>query len=279
MTGRLIICASPIGNLSDASPALERALEEADIVYAEDTRRSRVLLDHLGVTTATRSYFTGNEHARQGELAARLAEGDTVALLTDAGTPGVSDPGLTAVAAAVETGAQVSVVAGPSAVTAAVAVSGLPADRFVFEGFLPRRAAARADRLADLAGEPRTVVIFSAPRRVAGDLRALADSIGADRRVVVARELTKVHEEVYRGTLGKAATRWTDEVEPRGEFTLVVAGAGPPELDIDSGVAEVGELLADGWSLSDAVKRVSSARSLPRRALYERALLRSRDDA
>ncbi len=179
MPGTLILCASPIGNLADAPPRLAEALTSADLVYAEDTRRARILLGHLGVSRPVRSYFVGNEAERAAELAGRLADGETVALLTDAGVPTISDPGLSAVRAALEAGAVVTGVPGPSAVTMAVAVSGFPADRFAFEGFLPRRGERRAERLAALAGEPRTLVLFCSPGRLAADLADLAAALGA----------------------------------------------------------------------------------------------------
>ncbi|MCJ7724857.1 MAG: rRNA small subunit methyltransferase 1, partial [Acidimicrobiia bacterium] len=181
MPGSLILCAGPIGNLGDAPPRLAEALGSADIVYAEDTRRARVLLQHLGVDCPTRSYFVGNEADRSIEMAGRLSAGETVALITDAGTPGIADPGLTAVRAAIEAGATVTGVPGPSAVTLALAVSGLPADRFVFEGFLPRKGRRRAERIRSLRTEERTVVLFCAANRLAADLTHLAGEIGMER--------------------------------------------------------------------------------------------------
>lgn len=272
MPGRLILCATPIGNLEDAPPRLRRLLEEADLVYAEDTRRSRTLLQALGVSRPLRSYFVGNEEERAAELEERLARDEVVALLTDAGTPAVADPGLSAVRAARRAGAEVTVVPGPSAVTAALAVSGLPSERFVFEGFLPRKASERKARLAELAGEERTMVIFSATSRVHEDLRDLARALGDEREVTVARELTKLHEEVWHGSLGEAARRWS---EPRGEFTLVVAGAPPPEPDVEAAVARAEELMAEGISLSESVRRAAQESGVSRRGLYERMVRRS----
>ena len=268
MPGRLILCATPIGNLGDASPRLAAALAAADAVYAEDTRRSRVLLEALGVAAPLRSYFTGNEEERSAELQRRLEEGETVALVTDAGMPSISDPGYSAVQAALAAGAEVSVVPGPSAVTAALAVSGLPAERFVFEGFLPRKAADRRRRLEALAGEERTIVLFAATGRVAGDLADLAGALGGDRRVAVARELTKAFEEVWRGTLDEAAERWR-EIAPRGEFTLVVEGAEPGTTGLSRAVAMVEELVAGGTAPSEAIREVADMTGIPRRRLYE----------
>jgi 16S rRNA (cytidine1402-2'-O)-methyltransferase len=246
---------------------LFEVLAKADVVYAEDTRRAARLLRHHAIDRAARSYFVGNEAERALQLRAELARGMTVALLTDAGTPSVSDPGLSAVKAALEAGATVTTVAGPSAVTAALAVSGLPADRFVFEGFLPRRGAGRSAVLASLASEQRTSVIFSSPRRIGSDLGDLAAKLGGDRRVVVVRELTKLHEEVWRGTLEEAAARWADGT--KGEVTLVVEGAAEPLPDLEKAMEEVGRLVDSGLSRSEAVRLVAATHSVSRRRLYE----------
>lgn len=271
MAGRLVICGTPIGNLGDASARLREALSGADVIYAEDTRRSRVLLNALGVDQRLRSYFVGNEQERAEELAGHLEEDKTVALITDAGMPAISDPGLTAVRAARGVGATVSVVPGPSAVTAALAVSGLPADRFVFEGFLPRKGSAREGRLTDLAGEPRTIVLFSSTRRVEQDLADLAEVLGADRPVAVARELTKRFEEVWWSSLGEAAARLS-AAPPKGEFTVVVEGAPTPAPSLESALAEVLQRIEDGVSLTAAVRAVAAERGVGRRELYEASL-------
>ncbi len=271
--GKLILLATPIGNLSDAPPRLGEAIASCDVVYAEDSRRSRILLDRLGVTANLRSYFAGNEAGRAKEVAARLDAGETVGLVTDAGTPSVADPGYSAVQAALEVGATVTVVPGPSAVTAAVAVSGLPADRFVFEGFLPRKGAARSRRLDALATEPRTIVLFAAPSRLGADLEDLAEVLGADRKLAVARELTKVYEEVWRGTLEEAVTEW---VEPRGEFTLVVAGAPDHDAEVSDALPLVDAMVAAGVPLSEAVRTVAEETGTRRRRLYEAALRANR---
>jgi len=195
MAGKLIVCGTPIGNLEDASPRLARALAEADLVACEDTRQTRKLLTHLGVKTRMTSYHEVDERERAKELADRVAAGMRLALVTDAGMPGVSDPGYHLIAACVARGVQVEVVPGPSAVLAALVVSGLPTDRFCFEGFPPRRVGARDRRLAELATEPRTMVFFEAPHRVLATLAAMAGAFGGDRPCAVVRELTKVHEE------------------------------------------------------------------------------------
>jgi 16S rRNA (cytidine1402-2'-O)-methyltransferase len=273
VAGTLIICGTPIGNLGDASPRLRDALEAADVVFAEDTRRTSVLLQHLGVDLPARSYFVGNEEQRETEIERRLARGETVAVVSDAGTPGIADPGLTAVRAALRAGATVTVVPGPSAVTAALAVSGLPSDRFVFEGFLPRKGVARRRRLAMLASEERTIVLFAATGRVGRDLVDLAAVLGDERPVTVARELSKKFEEVWRGTLASAARYWS-EATVRGEFTLVIGGAIPPEPDLGAALDEVEAAIAAGTPLASAVREIAARHGLQRRALYEATLAR-----
>lgn len=275
MTGRLIICGTPIGNLADASPRLRDELAGADLVYAEDTRRAATLLQALEVHTKVRSYFVGNEEKRSVELTTRLAAGDTIALITDAGMPSVSDPGLSAVRAALACDAQVTVVPGPSAVTAAVAVSGFSADRFVFEGFLPRKGGARRSRIAAIAAEERTTVLFSAKTRLAADLADLCDAAGADRPVVVARELTKVFEEIWRGTLAAAIAEFAKNNRARGEFTIVIPGAPHQPGDLGEAVAAAIAAVDAGEPPSTAVRRLAREKGISRRDLYE-AVLRER---
>ncbi|OFW67562.1 MAG: 16S rRNA (cytidine(1402)-2'-O)-methyltransferase [Actinobacteria bacterium RBG_16_68_21] len=270
MAGTLIVCAGPIGNLSDAPPRLGEALGSADVVFAEDTRRVQVLLGRLGVRAVTRSYFVGNEERRAGELRDRLSAGETVALVTDAGTPGISDPGLSAVRIAVEVGAAVTGVPGPSAVTLALALSGFSADRFVFEGFLPRKAAERRDRVAVIASELRTVVFLASPNRIGTDLADLAAAGSADRACAVCREMTKIHEEIWRGSLGEAAEHWAEGA--RGEVTVVLDAQQAPPPDLEAAVAETKGLIAGGTPASDAVRRVATGRGVSRRALYERVV-------
>ncbi len=275
MPGKLIICATPIGNLSDSSTRLQTELAAADAIYAEDTRRAATLLQSLEVHTKPRSYFVGNEDRRSEELARKLAAGGTVALISDAGMPSIADPGLSAVQAAIAVDAEVTVVPGPSAVTAALAVSGLPAERFVFEGFLPRKGKERTQRLESLAEEERTMVVFSAKSRVVADLAALGDALGANRQLVVTRELTKAFEEVWRGTVAEATAYWEDH-EPRGEFTLVIAGAQREPMDMETAVAVAHDAIDSGESMADAVRRIAADSEISRRQLYE-AVLRSRD--
>ena len=271
MTGRLVLCATPIGHLGDASPRLVEALAEADVILSEDTRRARVLLDHLGVETRPESYHAGNEAGRSGRLEQLLEEGASVALISDAGTPAVADPGLSAVRIARRVGAEVSIIPGPSAVVAALAVSGLPSERFVFEGFLPRKGKERSERLATLVAEVRTAVLFSATARVAQDLSALAAALGDDRLITISRELTKAHEEVWSGTLGEAAAEWSRR-RPRGEFTLVVQGSPGRVLPIDGAVGEINARIEAGEPMSEAVRRVADGLGMSRRTLYEAVL-------
>ena len=277
MTGTLVLCGTPIGNLGDASPRLAEALESADLVLAEDTRRARLLMDHLGVRARVESYFAGNEHQRGPLLESRLSDGSTVVLITDAGMPTVSDPGVSAVRVAIRVGAKVSVVPGPSASLAALASSGLASDRFVFEGFLPRKGADRSERLSHLAEESRTIVLFSATSRVVADLESLADALTGDRPVSVARELTKAHEEVWWGTLDEAVEEWSARA-PRGEFTIVVAGRRADRPAIAIAVDEVQMRIERGEPMSDAVRTVADNLSVRRRALYEAIIVSQSDD-
>jgi len=269
--GKLIVCGTPIGNLEDAPPRLARVLAEADLVACEDTRQTRKLLTHLGVTTRTTSYHDVDERDRAEFLADRVAAGTRLALVTDAGMPGVSDPGYHLVAACLARGLRVEVLPGPSAVLAALVVSGLPTDRFCFEGFPPRRVGARDRRLAELAAEPRTMVFFEAPHRALATLAAMAAAFGADRPCAVVRELTKVHEEVLRGSLAEVAERLAAN-GPRGELTLVVGGAPasrPGTAAATDLAAEVATLIASGASTRDAIATVARASGTPRRAVYQ----------
>jgi 16S rRNA (cytidine1402-2'-O)-methyltransferase len=272
MTGRLVICATPIGNLDDASPRLRETLAGADVVFAEDTRRTGKLLDRLGVEAELRSFFLGNEQKRSIELRSRLERGETIALVSDAGMPAISDPGVAAVRAARSVDAVISVIPGPSAATSAIAVAGLGGDRFVFEGFLPRSGEDRRRRIETVANDDRPVVLFSAPSRVVKDLADLASEAGRERIVVVARELTKLHEEIWAGTLEDAIARWTDEVAPRGEFTLVMEPRAEEPPDISAALLVVEGRITAGERLSNAVRDVADEKGVSRRALYEAAL-------
>jgi 16S rRNA (cytidine1402-2'-O)-methyltransferase len=269
--GALVLAATPIGRLEDASARLADELAVADVVAAEDTRRLRRLAGDLGVQVGGRltSYFEGNEQARTPALLDALRAGDRVLLVTDAGMPSVSDPGYRLVAAAVEAGIPVTAVPGPSAVLTALAVSGLPVDRFCFEGFLPRKAGERGRRLAELAEEPRTMVFFEAPHRTEVVLLAMAEAFGGKRRAAVCRELTKTHEEVVRGPLAELAA-WA-AVGVRGEVTLVVDGAPPPAVTDDpetlAGLVAAEE--AAGATRKDAIAEVARRSSVPKRVVYD----------
>lgn len=273
--GLLLVCATPIGNLGDVSDRLREALQTADVVYAEDTRRTATLLQHVAAKPVVRSLFVGNESARVVELLAALGEGRTVALVTDAGMPGVSDPGTEAIRRAREAGFAVSVIPGPSAVTTAVALAGFGADRFVFEGFLPRKGKDRALRLASIAGEDRPVVLFISPHRLVADLKAIAAVIGPMREVAITRELTKLHEEVWVGPISGAIEEWSSR-DPRGEFTVVVAPGPVEELSIEDAIAEARLLVVGGSSPSEAARRVADATGVSRRSVYQ-ALIETQD--
>lgn len=274
VTGRLILAGTPIGDLGDATPRLARVLSSADIVAAEDTRRLRRLTSELGIVVGGRvtSFFEGNERERTPELVAALVEGQTVVVVTDAGMPSVSDPGYRLVAAAIEAEIQVTAVPGPSAVLTALALSGLPVDRFSFEGFLPRKAGERGKVLADLAQERRTMVFFEAPHRLAVSLEAMAEAFGADRRTAVCRELTKTYEEVKRGPVGELATWAADGV--RGEITVVVAGVDPSarKLGPEELAAEVAVDEEAGTPRKQAISDVAKRYGVPKRTVYDAVL-------
>jgi 16S rRNA (cytidine1402-2'-O)-methyltransferase len=269
----LVLGATPIGRVADATPRLTQELERADVVAAEDTRRLRRLVAELGVAIGGRvmSYFEGNEASRTPLLIQALARGERVLLVSDAGMPSVSDPGYRLVAAAVEQGITVTAVPGPSAVLTALAVSGLPVDRFCFEGFLPRKAGERGRRLAALSHEQRTMVFFEAPHRTATALTAMAGAFGAERRAAVCRELTKTHEEVRRAGLATLAAWAEDGV--RGEVTLVVEGCAAVAADLAVDPETLAGLVADelavGSSRKEAILDVARRCGVPRRVVYD----------
>ncbi|WP_245885470.1 16S rRNA (cytidine(1402)-2'-O)-methyltransferase [Kineococcus rhizosphaerae] len=270
-TGRLVLAGTPIGNAQDASRRLVDLLATADVVAAEDTRRLHRLAAALEVAPRGRvlSYHEHNESARTPELVEAVRGGATVALVTDAGMPSVSDPGYRLVRGCVEAGLPVSVVPGPSAVLTALAVSGLPSDRFAFEGFAPRKPGERARVFAALAHDERTLLFFESPHRTAATLSAMADAFGADRPAAVCRELTKTYEEVVRGSLAELAA-WAHEGEVRGEVCLVVQGSsGRTARSRAELVAEVGELVAAGRRMKDAVREVAARDGVPSRELYD----------
>jgi len=272
-TGILTVAAVPIGQIADASARLGPALASAGLIAAEDTRRLRRLAAALGVRVAGRvvSYYDDVEARRVPGLLAELLAGQDVLLVTDAGVPGVSDPGYRLVAAAAQAGIRVTVLPGPSAVTTALVVSGLPADRFVFEGFPPRRAGERARRFTELAAERRTLVFFESPRRVGATLAELAQAFGADRQAAVCRELTKTYEEVLRGTLAELAGQFAGGT--LGEVTLVVAGApvAAEPVALADAVAQVQAQVLAGETTKDAVASVAAQSGLRKRDLYNAA--------
>jgi 16S rRNA (cytidine1402-2'-O)-methyltransferase len=267
MSGRLVLVGTPIGNLGDLTERGREALAAADLVAAEDTRRTGKLLAHLGIEARMVSLFEGNERERTERLMGELRGGATVALVSDAGMPSVSDPGFRLVRACAEEGIDVTVVPGPSAVTAALAVSGLPTDRWVFEGFLPRREAERRARLRELADEPRTVVLFESPRRLVATLREALEELG-DRGVAVARELTKLHEEVVRGRLSEVLES-LDGTEPKGEVVVVLEGAEPEAAPLEELVAEARALVDGGMRKREAATEVARRSGGSANAIYE----------
>jgi 16S rRNA (cytidine1402-2'-O)-methyltransferase len=274
-SGSVVLVGTPIGNLGDLSPRAVATLRTADVIYCEDTRHSRKLLSHAGISgVPLRSLHEHNEDDRVAEVLRTVGEGRTVAVVSDAGMPGISDPGSRVVAAAAEAGLTVTAVPGPSAVLAALVSSGLATDRFCFEGFLPRSGKDRGERLRALVDEPRTAVLFEAPGRVAATLGDLAEVCGATRPVAIARELTKLHEEIWRGPLAEAAT-WTRGHTLRGEVVLVLAGAPPTEAE-PVGDAELTAALEEGLARGERtrglVDDVAGLFGVPRRRVYELAL-------
>lgn len=251
------------------SERASKALADADVVFAEDTRRTAKLLNHIGVSVPMKSFFAHNERARLKELSELLERGETVVLVSDAGMPVVSDPGMSAVEVAVRTGALVTAIPGPSAVVTAVAVSGFEGDRFVFEGFLPRKGRARSDMAQSIGREQRTVVFFASPGRVVKDLEHLAEHMASGRRVVLARELTKLHEEIWRGSVAEAVEHWGSIDVIRGEFTVVIEGAEAVEADLDEASDAAKRLIAQGSTTSDAVRQIAKSTGVSRRELYD----------
>ncbi len=270
--GRLVLAGTPLGNAADASPRLKLAMATADLIAAEDTRRTGALAAALEVTPAGRyvSFYDANEAQRVDGLADAIADGKTVLLVTDAGMPSVSDPGYRLVAACVARDLPITCLPGPSAVTTALALSGLPCDRFCFEGFAPRKPGERGKWLTALKSEPRTAVFFESPHRLAGLLADAAARLGADRRAAVCRELTKTYEEVRRGGLGELA-EWA-EAGVKGEITVVLAGAEPEAPDFAALVARAKAMAASGVRLKDAVAAIAAETGVGKKALYDAAV-------
>jgi 16S rRNA (cytidine1402-2'-O)-methyltransferase len=271
VSGRLYLVGTPIGNLGDLSDRARETLRSVEILAAEDTRRTGRLLAHAGIERRTVSLFQGNERARTAELLARLREGSDVAIVTDAGMPTISDPGFLLVRACADEGIDVVVVPGPSAVTAALAVSGLPVDRFVFEGFLPRRASQRRERLRSLAHDSRTAVLFESPVRLTALLEDVLAELG-DRRMALARELTKLHEEVIRGRVSEVLDRLGD-AGPKGELVVVLEGRiEAVEADLPELVEEARRLVRDGMRKREAASTVARSRGASANEIYEALL-------
>lgn len=270
--GVLVLIGTPIGNLGDLAPRAIEALASADLICCEDTRRTGRLLQHAGLER--RPLLTVNDHTEAraiGDVLARLAHGQQVAVVSDAGMPGISDPGERLVRAAAAEGRRVEVVPGPSAAISALVASGLPTGRFVFEGFLPRKGSGRTARLAELAGERRTVILYEAPHRLARTLSDLAETCGPERRVVIARELTKLHEEMWRGSLAGAVER-VAAVEPRGEHVIVLDAAPASEVASDEVIVTLlDDALGSGASTRDAVAAVVAQLGVPKRRVYDLA--------
>lgn len=280
MTGELVLVATPIGNLGDISPRAREALAMADLIACEDSRHSGRLVKHLGIESP--KYLVVNEHTEHDaarSVVDAIASGKRVALITDAGTPAVSDPGAVVVRAVIAAGLNVTSTPGPAAFVTALILSGLPTTRFVFEGFLPRSGNDRTERLATLAVEERTVVFYEAPHRIVRTFEDLAETFGPERRVAVARELTKMHEEVIRCTVSEAAEHFTTN-EPIGEFVVVVDGAPPRAAAGESDIASaVDAALRSGMSVRDAADAVAVALAIPRRDAYRIALSRKSNTA
>ena len=271
--GTLYVVATPIGNLDDMTFRAVKILQTVDRIAAEDTRHTGRLLQHFQIKTPQISYHEHNHRQRVGEMIEKLQQGESIALVTDAGMPGISDPGYELIRACI--GVQISVVPIPgcSAVVTALSAAGLPTDRFVYEGFLPLKGQERVTRLGELAGEVRTIVIYESPHRLRQTLQDLAENLGAERPVVLARELTKLHEEFWRGSLAAAQELYTTR-EPKGEFTLVLGGFQAPEVNLSPAVLrdELKDLLMKGMSRSQASRHLAKLTSISRQQLYQIAL-------
>ncbi|TWJ32905.1 16S rRNA (cytidine(1402)-2'-O)-methyltransferase [Geobacter argillaceus] len=271
MSGVLYIIATPIGNLEDITFRAVRTLKEVDLIAAEDTRHSRKLLSHFGIGTKLTAYHDHNERLKSDHLLSQLREGKNLALITDAGTPCIADPGYRIAQAAVAAGIRVVPIPGPSAVMAALSAAGLPTDRFAFEGFLPPRQGKRRAHLAELAAEERVMLFYEAPHRLAATLADMLAVLG-NRQVVVARELTKIHEEFRRGTVAELI-EWCAAQEPRGEVVILVTPAEVGEAPVqDLGTLLARHLVDEGFSVKEAVARVTAETGLPRREVYAAAL-------
>ena len=274
MAGMLYLVPTPIGNLGDISERCRRTLEEADFIAAEDTRVSLKLLNYLGIKKSLVSYYEHNKVFKGNVILDRILAGETCALVSDAGSPAISDPGEDLVRLCAEHGITVTAIPGPCAVITALSISGLPTGRFCFEGFLSTAKKSRKERLASLEGETRTMIFYEAPHKLLSTLEDLAEAFGSERRISLCRELTKLHEEVVRTTLGEAIEKYTTNA-PKGEFVLVVDGAAPVEKEVPT-AEDAGEmvkrLMGEGLSRKDAIKQTAKALDLPKNVVYDAAL-------
>lgn len=266
MTGHLYVCATPIGNLEDVSLRLLRVLREVDLIAAEDTRRTRKLLTAHGIRAQMTAYHQGNEHKQTEYLVQKIRQGTRLALVSDGGMPGISDPGYLLIQACITEGLPLEVIPGPSAVLSAVVLSGLPTARFVFEGFLPKPQGEKRTRLQSVAGEDRTMVFFEAPGRARPTLETMLEVLG-DRRMAMARELTKVHEEVVRGTVSEVLDALEEDL--KGEVVLVLEGAATSEASLPDAVVMARRLVEEGMTKSKAAAQAASSLGVPRRSVYE----------
>ena len=274
MAGMLYLVPTPIGNLGDISERCRRTLEEADFIAAEDTRVSLKLLNYLGIKKSLVSYYEHNKAFKGNVILDRILAGETCALVSDAGSPAISDPGEDLVRLCAEHGITVTAIPGPCAVITALSISGLPTGRFCFEGFLSTAKKSRKEHLASLEGETRTMIFYEAPHKLLSTLQDLAEAFGNERRISLCRELTKLHEEVVRTTLGEAIEKYTANA-PKGEFVLVVDGAAPVEKEVPT-AEDAGEmvkrLMGEGLSRKDAIKQTAKALDLPKNVVYDAAL-------
>ena len=274
MAGMLYLVPTPIGNLGDISTRCRETLEAADFIAAEDTRVSLKLLNHLGIKKSLVSYYEHNKAFKGNVILDRILAGETCALVSDAGSPAISDPGEDLVRLCAENGITVTAIPGPCAVITALSISGLPTGRFCFEGFLSTAKKSRKEHLASLVGETRTMIFYEAPHKLVSTLEDLAETFGSDRKISLCRELTKLHEEVVRTTLGEAIAKYTEN-GPKGEFVLVVDGAAPVEKEVPT-AEDAGEmvkrLMGEGLSRKDAIKQTAKALDLPKNVVYDAAL-------
>ena len=274
MSGMLYLVPTPIGNLGDISARCRETLENADFIAAEDTRVTLKLLNHLGIKKSLVSYYEHNKDFKGNVILDRILAGETCALVSDAGSPAISDPGEDLVKLCAENGITVCAIPGPCAVITALSISGLPTGRFCFEGFLSTAKKSRKEHLESLIDETRTMIFYEAPHKLVNTLEDLAETFGSDRRISLCRELTKLHEEVVRTTLGEAIEKYTENA-PKGEFVLVVDGAAPVEKETateEDAASMVKRLMSEGLSRKDAIKQTAKALDLPKNVVYDAAL-------